>query len=71
MVPPLKRRKFQSSMDDVILRFPHIAKQVFEQMDNKSLANCREVSKTWMNSVDEENFSWTRISSFPKVLKKH
>ena len=50
-------------------RFPHIAEQVFEQMDNKSLVNCREVSKTWMKFIDERNFSWIRIINFPKVLK--
>ena len=56
-------------MEDVIERFPHIAKQVFEQMDNKCLTNCREVSKSWMNFIDERSFSWIRILSFPKVLR--
>ena len=52
---PVKRRKIQSSIENLIERFPHVARQIFEQMDDKSLTNCREVSKTWMDFVDERN----------------
>ena len=48
-------------MEDIILIFPHIAKQIFEKLDNKDLTNCRLVVKSWKNFIDEQNLPWTRI----------
>ena len=53
--------KNESKMEDIILIFPHIAKQVFEKLDNKDLANCRLVVKSWKNFIDQQNLPWTRI----------
>ena len=45
-------------MEELIARFSHIAKQIFEQLDNKSLTNCREVAKSWKKFIDERNFKF-------------
>ena len=55
-------------MEELIARFSHIVKQIFEQLDNKSLTNCREVSKSWKKFIDERNMSWVRIVNIPTTV---
>ena len=55
-------------MDELFARFPHIAMQIFEQLDNKSLTNCREVANSWQKFIDERNMSWIRIVDLPRTL---
>ena len=43
-------------MEKVILRFPHIGEQIFKLLDDKSLAESREVSRSWQQFINEENF---------------
>ena len=50
------------------LRFFHIVLKIFEQLDNKNLKNCREVSKKWKNFIDNHNLLWTRIVNLPTIL---
>lgn len=57
-------------MEYLIEGFPHIAEQIFEQLDNKSLTKCREVNKVWKSFIDERNYSWIRIVKIPTVLTK-
>ena len=66
-------------MENVLLRFPHIGCQIFDQLNNPLLTNCREVSNSWKNFVDNERLPWTRIivhyikplqSSWRKFLQK-
>ena len=49
-------------------RFLHISEQIFEQLDNKSLANCREVAKSWQECIDIKKLSWNRIITLPRIL---
>ena len=42
-------------------RFPHIAEQIFEQLDGKSLKNCREVAKLWQECIDDKNLLLIKI----------
>ena len=56
-------------MDNLILRFAHVVERIFEQLDDKSLAKCREVEKSWQKFIDERNYPWIRIVEIPKVLK--
>ena len=42
--------------------FPHITEQILEKMDEKSLQNCRKVSKTFQNCVDHRNILWKKIA---------
>ena len=51
-------------------RFLHISEQIFEQLDNKSLAHCREVAKSWQECIDIKKLSWNRIITLPRILAK-
>ena len=42
-------------LDEMMLRFPHIVQDVFKEMDNKSLANFRNVSRACCDFIDCEN----------------
>ena len=50
-------------MEEVILRFPHLAKNIFEQVDHKTMANCAETSKSWRKFLNEEGI-------YPGILQK-
>ena len=43
-----------NTMEEVILRFPHLSAQIFQQLDVQSLANCKEVSGSWANLIEIE-----------------
>ena len=43
-------------------RFQHISEKVFENLDTKSLENCREVSKQWQECIDNQNILWNKIA---------
>ena len=49
-------------MEEVLLRFGHLGKQVFNNLDIQSLNNCSEVSRSW-----EEFIHRGKISSFQKI----
>ena len=53
-------------MEVFLTRFQHIAKETFEQLDEKSLNNCREVSKSWKKSIDDMKLTWIKILSIPR-----
>ena len=50
-VPPLNPMAFYPG-------FPHIVEQIFQHMDEKSLSNCRVVSKSWLDCIDDRNLFW-------------
>ena len=52
-------------MEDLIIRFPFVAQEIYEKLDNKSLTKCREVSKLWKDFIDERNYPWIRIVKIP------
>ena len=41
--------------------FPHIVQKIFDQLDRGSLRSCREVSRSWLESVDNQNLLWKEI----------
>ena len=47
-------------MEEVLVRFPLVAQQFFEQLDNESLTNTRIVSKSWLRFVDDLKFPMIR-----------
>ena len=49
-------------MEEVLLRFDHLAKHIFEISDNKTLTRCREVGRSWKNLIDYEDIPWIRIT---------
>ena len=51
----------------MILRFPHIAEQIFEKLDNKPLVDCRKVGRSWHKLIDDKNYPWLRIVNIPSI----
>ena len=49
--------------------FNHVSEQIFGQLDNKSLSNCREVSSSWHDCIDNKKLSWIRIVNIPGILQ--
>ena len=47
-------------MEQIFLRFPHLAEGIFEKLNNKTLANCKVVSRSWKASIDDFKFTWIR-----------
>ena len=56
-------------MRDLILRFPHLAEKIFQQLDNEGLARSRQVEKLWQKFIDERNYPWLRIVDIPTILQ--
>ena len=48
-------------MNEVILRTSHIARAIFAEVDNKTLADCNIVSETWGSFIDMKKVKWLRI----------
>ena len=42
--------------------FPHITEQILEKLDEKSLQNSREVSKTMKYFIDHRSILWKKIA---------
>ena len=57
-------------MEDFIERFPHIAEQIFQELDNKSLTTCREVAHSWHQFIDSRNLTWQRILQIPEFFRR-
>ena len=47
-------------LDEMMLRFPHLVQDVFGELDNKNLANCRNLSRSCCNFIANEKFYWVR-----------
>ena len=48
-------------MDEVILRFPTVANNIFKEIDNEGLTKCKEISKLWCDSINNQKDIWLRI----------
>ena len=48
-------------MDEILLKFPVIAQQIFERLDNQDLIKFREVDMTFCSSIDQNRLIWTRM----------
>ena len=47
-------------MEQIFPRFPHLAEGIFEKLNNKTLAKCKVVSRSWKASIDDFKFTWIR-----------
>ena len=43
---------------------------LFDQLDNKSLKNCRETSKSWKKCIDSKNLLLVQFTNIPTILHK-
>ena len=48
-------------MDEIMLRFPHLAEQIYRELDNLSLVKCKEVSLSWYHFLDNNKASNIRV----------
>ena len=48
-------------MEELFVRFPHLSENIFSKLNYQSLVTCREVSKTWNNSIEVEQSSYLKI----------
>ena len=44
--------------------FPHIAEQIFDHMDMRSLKTSRFLSKSWQEYIDDQNLLWKKIIEY-------
>ena len=57
-------------MENLCKRFPHLAAQVFDQVDDESLNNCKEINRGVLEHLDSERFFWIRIiKKYQRKLK--
>ena len=47
-------------MDEVIQRFPMVAKEILDKLDNRTLTDCKRVSKHWCHFIDSQKTPWIR-----------
>ena len=56
-------------MQQIILRFPHLAQKIFQNLNNQGLSKCREGGRLWRNFIDKRNYPWIRIVNIPTILQ--
>ena len=61
---------YYRTMEEIILRFPHLAEKIFEKLTNEGLAKSREVERLWQKFIDEKNYLWLRIVNIPTILQE-
>ena len=49
-------------METICKRFPHLAERIFDQVDDQSLDNCKEISREVLKYLENERFFWIRIT---------
>ena len=42
-------------------RFPHLGEAIFDQVDDKTLINCRKMSQIWCQIIDGQRNTWLRL----------
>ena len=60
-------KSLDMAMDVMILKFPLIAENVFKELDNKTMTNCKQVSRFWNVFLDEKKVP--RGYFLPQILK--
>ena len=48
-------------MDELLSRFPVIAEEIFEKLNDESLVMCKESSRSLFSFMDEDTKFWKRI----------
>ena len=52
------KRLLWFDIETVIFRYEHIAWQIFDELDDKNLGNCRLVCKSWKECIDNGKSFW-------------
>ena len=48
-------------MEELFGRFPHLSENIFFKLNCQSLMTCREVSRTWNNTIEAESLSYLKV----------
>ena len=48
-------------MEEIISRFPHMAEQIFEELDNYHFIQCKVISPSWKNFMEGSKFPYIRL----------
>ena len=48
-------------MEEVFLRFVHLAENIFDLLDAKTVAKCHKVGKSWNSFIQDKNLMWIKI----------
>ena len=48
-------------MDELLSRFPDLAEDMFENLDDESLLNCKEACRSMSSFLDNNTKFWKRI----------
>ena len=56
----VRSEKDQITIEEIFARFPDLSECIFIRLDDRSLASCREVNKTWKGFVDIQRIYWIR-----------
>ena len=48
-------------MNNLLIRCPNLGIEIFKELNNQSLVQCRTVNNSWKTIIDEEKFYWIRI----------
>ena len=49
------------TMNNFLIRCPNLGIEIFKELNNQSLLQCRTVNNSWKTIIDEEKFYWIRI----------
>ena len=52
-------------MEELFARFPHLSEKIFLKLSYQSLVTCREVSRSWNETIETER------SSYLKIIKRY
>ena len=58
-------------MDKFFLRFLHLAEQIFEKLDDRSLLRSRVVARSWKGFIDYKDYPLIRIQNMVADLRKN
>ena len=62
MGPPKPKRKFRTRKLDLLAelaqKFPHLANEIFDSLDDQSLGNCHAVNRSWANFIQNNYISY-------------
>ena len=51
----------EKNLSSVLERFPHLGVEIFNNLDNKNLTKCKEVSRYQRKFLEEKKLLWTRM----------
>ena len=69
IVMEIEAIKVKGQFEETFLRFPHIAEQIFENLEVQSLSKCQEVSKCWQKFIFEEKPFYQQLENYTSIPK--